>query len=266
MPDRYAPALLLDVFAFRFVLRWLFPRRLVLLFGRLLILMMVVGTLGALAVMGAASPVPYLRITRPRTYAPNPYPTVVTPRQSVRDRDSMRAAHRDARRRRSARHAERRTLREGRAGTRRRRRLGPRRSVLPHPTADRTRCGSVVAGRARAARRAASSRPDARTLVARARRTRARRDPSGTSRGRLRRSAFGRRNRAPTSEGPRRPAAREATTRGLVANQASVSGQLQPRKRASAELGAANAGLVAASPERLHYCAVTVYSPPVGKR
>jgi hypothetical protein len=49
MPDRYAPALLLEVFAFWFVLRWLLPAALLLLFGRLLILMMVVGTLGTLA-------------------------------------------------------------------------------------------------------------------------------------------------------------------------------------------------------------------------
>src|SRR5437764_174129 len=49
MPDKYAPALLLDVFAFWFVLRWLLPAALLLLFGRLLILMMVVGTLATLA-------------------------------------------------------------------------------------------------------------------------------------------------------------------------------------------------------------------------
>src|SRR5947209_13374003 len=49
MPDKYAPALLLDVFAFWFVLRWLLPRGLLLLLARLLILMMVVGTLGTLA-------------------------------------------------------------------------------------------------------------------------------------------------------------------------------------------------------------------------
>jgi hypothetical protein len=49
MPDRYAPALLLDVFAFWFVLRWLLPDGLLLLFGRLLILMMAVGALGTVA-------------------------------------------------------------------------------------------------------------------------------------------------------------------------------------------------------------------------
>jgi hypothetical protein len=49
MPDRYAPALLFDVFACWFVLKRLLPRGLLLLFGRLLILMMVVGTLGTLA-------------------------------------------------------------------------------------------------------------------------------------------------------------------------------------------------------------------------
>ena len=49
MPNRYAPALLLDVFALWFVLRWLLPAALLLLFGRLLNLMMVVGTLGTLA-------------------------------------------------------------------------------------------------------------------------------------------------------------------------------------------------------------------------
>src|SRR5436305_11421349 len=49
MSDRYAPALLLDVFVFWFVLRWLLPGGLLLLFGRLRILMMVGGTLGAFA-------------------------------------------------------------------------------------------------------------------------------------------------------------------------------------------------------------------------
>jgi hypothetical protein len=49
MPDKHAPALLLEVLALWFVLRWVLPARLLLLFGRLLILMMVVGTLGTLA-------------------------------------------------------------------------------------------------------------------------------------------------------------------------------------------------------------------------
>lgn len=46
MPARYAPALLLDVFAFWFVLRWLLTAAAVLL--RLLVGMMVVGMLGTL--------------------------------------------------------------------------------------------------------------------------------------------------------------------------------------------------------------------------
>jgi hypothetical protein len=48
MPDRYAPALLLDVFAFWFVLRWVLPAAIVLLFARVLVALMAVGTLGAL--------------------------------------------------------------------------------------------------------------------------------------------------------------------------------------------------------------------------
>jgi hypothetical protein len=49
MPDRYAAALLLDVLAFWFVLRWLPTARMTLLVGRLLIVGMAVGALGAVA-------------------------------------------------------------------------------------------------------------------------------------------------------------------------------------------------------------------------
>ena len=48
MADRYAPALFLEVLAFWFILRWLLTPRLVLFFGRLLVLMMVVGALGTI--------------------------------------------------------------------------------------------------------------------------------------------------------------------------------------------------------------------------
>jgi hypothetical protein len=48
MADGYAPALLLEVLAFWFILRWLLVARLVLFFGRALFLMMSVGVLGAL--------------------------------------------------------------------------------------------------------------------------------------------------------------------------------------------------------------------------
>lgn len=48
MADRYAPAVFLEVLAFWFVLRWLLVGRLVLFFGRLLVLMMVVGAIGTL--------------------------------------------------------------------------------------------------------------------------------------------------------------------------------------------------------------------------
>jgi hypothetical protein len=48
MPDKYAPALFLEVLAFWFVLRWLLLGRLILFFGRLLVLMMVVGALATL--------------------------------------------------------------------------------------------------------------------------------------------------------------------------------------------------------------------------
>lgn len=48
MADRYAPALLLDVLAFWFVLRWLLSPRAILLVGRLLVMMMIVGALGTL--------------------------------------------------------------------------------------------------------------------------------------------------------------------------------------------------------------------------
>lgn len=46
---KYAPALFLEVLAFWFVLRWLLLGRLILLVGRVLVLMMVVGALTALA-------------------------------------------------------------------------------------------------------------------------------------------------------------------------------------------------------------------------
>jgi hypothetical protein len=49
MADRYAPALLLDVLAFWFVLRWLLTARMILLVGWLLVLMMVVGALDTVA-------------------------------------------------------------------------------------------------------------------------------------------------------------------------------------------------------------------------
>src|SRR5579859_4809486 len=48
MANRYAPALFLEVLAFWFVLRWLLVARLVLFFGRILLLMMLVGVLGSL--------------------------------------------------------------------------------------------------------------------------------------------------------------------------------------------------------------------------
>jgi len=48
MADTYAPALLLEVFAFWFVLRWLLIGRAILFVGRALVLMMVVGVLGTL--------------------------------------------------------------------------------------------------------------------------------------------------------------------------------------------------------------------------
>ena len=48
MADRYAPALFLEVLAFWSILRWLLPGLLVLFFGRVLVVMMVVGTLGTL--------------------------------------------------------------------------------------------------------------------------------------------------------------------------------------------------------------------------
>jgi hypothetical protein len=48
MGDRYAPAVFLEVLTFWFVLRWLLVGRLVLFFGRLLVLMMVVGAIGTL--------------------------------------------------------------------------------------------------------------------------------------------------------------------------------------------------------------------------
>jgi len=46
MADKYAPALFLEVLAFWFVLRWLLLGRLILLVGRLLVVMMIVGALG----------------------------------------------------------------------------------------------------------------------------------------------------------------------------------------------------------------------------
>ncbi len=45
MADVYAPALFLEVLAFWFVLRWLLAARLILFFGRILVLMMLVGVL-----------------------------------------------------------------------------------------------------------------------------------------------------------------------------------------------------------------------------
>jgi len=48
MADRYAPAVFLEVLTFWFVLRWLLVGRLVLFFGRLLVLMLVVGAIGTL--------------------------------------------------------------------------------------------------------------------------------------------------------------------------------------------------------------------------
>lgn len=48
MADRYAPALFLEVLAFWFVLRWLLVGRLILLVGRLLVVMMIVGALSTL--------------------------------------------------------------------------------------------------------------------------------------------------------------------------------------------------------------------------
>jgi hypothetical protein len=48
MRDRYAPALFLEVLAFWFILRRLLTARLVLFFGRVLILLMLVGVLGTL--------------------------------------------------------------------------------------------------------------------------------------------------------------------------------------------------------------------------
>jgi hypothetical protein len=48
MADGYAPALFLEVLAFRFLLRWFLTARLILFFGRILVLMMLVGVLGTL--------------------------------------------------------------------------------------------------------------------------------------------------------------------------------------------------------------------------
>ncbi len=48
MADGYAPALFLEALAFWFILRWLLTARTVLLVGRLLVLMMFVGALGAI--------------------------------------------------------------------------------------------------------------------------------------------------------------------------------------------------------------------------
>jgi hypothetical protein len=48
MADRYAPALFLEVLAFWFILRWLLLGRLILFFGRALVLLMVVGVLATL--------------------------------------------------------------------------------------------------------------------------------------------------------------------------------------------------------------------------
>jgi hypothetical protein len=48
MPDRYAPALLLDVLAFWFVLRWVLSAAMLLLFARVLLAMLAVGLLVSL--------------------------------------------------------------------------------------------------------------------------------------------------------------------------------------------------------------------------
>lgn len=48
MADGYAPALFLEVLAFWLLLRWLLTARLILFFGRILVLMMLVGVLGTL--------------------------------------------------------------------------------------------------------------------------------------------------------------------------------------------------------------------------
>jgi hypothetical protein len=48
MADGYAPALFLEVLAFWFILRWFLAARLVLFFGRALILLMLVGVLGTI--------------------------------------------------------------------------------------------------------------------------------------------------------------------------------------------------------------------------
>jgi hypothetical protein len=48
MPAKYAPALFLEVLVLWFVLRWLLLGRLILLLGRLLVLMMIVGVLGTI--------------------------------------------------------------------------------------------------------------------------------------------------------------------------------------------------------------------------
>ena len=48
MADRYAPALFLDVLAFWLILRWLVLGRLILFFGRVLVLLMMVGALGTI--------------------------------------------------------------------------------------------------------------------------------------------------------------------------------------------------------------------------
>jgi hypothetical protein len=72
MADRYAPAVFLEVLTFWFVLRWLLVGRLVLLFGRLLGLMMVVGAIGTLgehhyvwaACFGAAGVLSWLLLRR----------------------------------------------------------------------------------------------------------------------------------------------------------------------------------------------------------
>lgn len=48
MADGYAPALVLEVLVFWFILRWCLPARLVLFFGRALILLMLVGVLGTI--------------------------------------------------------------------------------------------------------------------------------------------------------------------------------------------------------------------------
>ena len=88
MPDRYAPALLLDVVVFWFVLRWVLPASILMLFARALAALMAVGTLGALGqhhflwtVFETPPPSQSVRLANGH---------------ARRDRGAMRAAHRPA--------------------------------------------------------------------------------------------------------------------------------------------------------------------------